>query len=505
MAEPGGFTFGGNTGLTYEALKHRRAIAAALAAKRMKLPTTVGEGMTYFGESLADAAGTLALNQKEQTYAAQQQALQRSLAEDPEALRLPGEGGPAISPGLAAAPAPAPAMVTSPASLETPNAGGGGGSYDNGETVFDTAGAPPTGQPLPPNPPVVSDIRPSPVAPGGAPAFPPVAPPSTPPALVDRVPIPPGSIGTAEPTPPVMPPMGPRERKAFSIMNSTDDPHTRSVAKAVMDQEAQRRLDAHAREVKRYDAQIQLHNAKQLQLQKAGIDQPETELKLREKERELHDKAEASALKNRLGGRDPEKFFTEMDKAKESNSQVANTLSQAALARSAINAGVITGFGANQRIDAQRLQAWALGNGMSGNLASNTEQMNAAIKSMLSVAIQNIQGGDSRVTDADIKVASGTVGADPTLQLETIKKLISNNERIAREKLNDYEDRRDYYLKGTRAERAYHIPVPPTADPRYVDALLKNKDNNADRAEFDRRFGAGAAALEIARAKRRER
>jgi len=199
------------------------------------------------------------------------------------------------------------------------------------------------------------------------------------------------------------------------------------------------------------------------------------------------------------------RFFTEMDKDKTAAANTANTLTQAALARSAINAGVITGFGANQRIDMQRLQAWGLNNGLSGNLASNTEQMNAAIKSMLNIAVQNIQGGDTRVTDADIKLASGTIGADPTLQLETIKKLIANNERIAREKLNDFEDRRDYYLKGTRAERAYHVPTHQTADPRYIDALVKNKDSSADRDEFDRRFGAGAAALELARAKRRER
>ena len=35
---PMSFIFGGNTGLTYEDLKKRRAIAAALAARQQRLP-----------------------------------------------------------------------------------------------------------------------------------------------------------------------------------------------------------------------------------------------------------------------------------------------------------------------------------------------------------------------------------------------------------------------------------------------------------------------------------
>ena len=48
------FIFGGNTGLTYEQLKRRRAVALALASQRRGFPKTVGEGMTYLGESIGD-------------------------------------------------------------------------------------------------------------------------------------------------------------------------------------------------------------------------------------------------------------------------------------------------------------------------------------------------------------------------------------------------------------------------------------------------------------------
>ena len=40
---------------TYEALQRRRAIAAALAAQKKGFPKTLGEGLTYLGESIGEA------------------------------------------------------------------------------------------------------------------------------------------------------------------------------------------------------------------------------------------------------------------------------------------------------------------------------------------------------------------------------------------------------------------------------------------------------------------
>ena len=60
------FIFGGNTGLTYEQLKRRRAVAAALAAQRRGFPKTVGEGLTYLGESIGDMIAERRLDAAEQ-------------------------------------------------------------------------------------------------------------------------------------------------------------------------------------------------------------------------------------------------------------------------------------------------------------------------------------------------------------------------------------------------------------------------------------------------------
>lgn len=66
------FIFGGNSGLTYEELVRRRAIAAALAGRNRAFPKTKGEGLTYLGDSFAEAMGELSLRMKEQQYKKEQ-------------------------------------------------------------------------------------------------------------------------------------------------------------------------------------------------------------------------------------------------------------------------------------------------------------------------------------------------------------------------------------------------------------------------------------------------
>src|SRR5258705_6712978 len=51
----GSFIFGGDTGLSYEDLQRRRAIATAVASRSRAYPKTLGEGLTYFGESMGSA------------------------------------------------------------------------------------------------------------------------------------------------------------------------------------------------------------------------------------------------------------------------------------------------------------------------------------------------------------------------------------------------------------------------------------------------------------------
>lgn len=218
----------------------------------------------------------------------------------------------------------------------------------------------------------------------------------------------------------------------------------------------------------------------------------------------IEDAREKSILQSRFGGRDPEKVFTQFDTDRESAQKANHALTQFAQARSLLDKGVITGTGQGWKVSAAKV-AGAFGIQSAADAVARTEEMQAAIKSTLSIAIENIQGAGGKVSDTDVRIAEGTIGADPQLQLQTIRNLVTRGEKAARGKLNNYEDQVDYAFGGTKAEPRYRVPTAPTAPEPHIRTLLEHRGDDGAKAEFDKRFGPGAADLEIARAKRRER
>jgi hypothetical protein len=301
--------FGGNSGIpSYEALKQRRAIALALAARRMKAPQTVGEGLTYFGESLNDALGTYLTGQAENAYTAEQRARAERQS------KMPLQEGAAVVPPPASTP---PVATAGP--VPANDVGGGGGSIpgDLGESL---AYGPNEGaQPAPPvqmaalntgatmsdalppgaermvaqdqpNPPIVtSDIQPAPVQ--MAQARPPAGPaaPNTP--TFGRPEQVPGAMKQEANPLPKYPAMGPNEKQYFFLKQATDDPNEKARLQETIDQFRAQRDKAHDANMKRWQEREQLNNSKALASQQEGFKGPESEARRLELEdtKRVHD------------------------------------------------------------------------------------------------------------------------------------------------------------------------------------------------------------------------
>jgi hypothetical protein len=94
---------------TYEELKRRRAIAAALAGQKRGFPKTLGEGLTYFGEALGEAGLEWRLRQEE---ARSQGYVRDQVGGAPPVVPPPQIGGSPPPPAAARPPAaPAPARL----------------------------------------------------------------------------------------------------------------------------------------------------------------------------------------------------------------------------------------------------------------------------------------------------------------------------------------------------------------------------------------------------------
>jgi hypothetical protein len=198
--------------------------------------------------------------------------------------------------------------------------------------------------------------------------------------------------------------------------------------------------------------------------------------------------------------------FSELKKGAEKD---AYALQQLRIAQEALNNGIVSGIGGEFRVNLERAKA-LFGNKSAAELAARSEQYLTAVKSTVGNQLQNIQPGDPRVTNADLNMASGMIGADLKLQKETQQKLLRVQLEDVHKRINQYEGLKDHYLGGSKAERMFDVqfdPIDKNADvmDKWVKPLLEHKADRAVRAEFDARFGPGSADLEIARADRASR
>ena len=97
--------------MSLEEIKRRRAIGAAIASRARPFPKTIGEGMTYFGEALAEARAERQLIEAEKAH--------RTRDEAGATPFLPGAAPAAASPLVAAPPVtePPPVAAAPPAAV----------------------------------------------------------------------------------------------------------------------------------------------------------------------------------------------------------------------------------------------------------------------------------------------------------------------------------------------------------------------------------------------------
>jgi hypothetical protein len=263
-----------------------------------------------------------------------------------------------------------------------------------------------------------------------------------------------------------------------------------------------------ARLLEEYKNKYQLYGQDLLKWQDAQRLLPKTQAETAQEQSKASVMADQAVISSRHGGMPAEKVFADLAERQKQAKSAADTLKQAKIARQAIDAGIFSGPLANLQLDKARLEAWMLKNKNAGDLASNSEMYRTAVNSMLGQAIKNFQPGGGPVTEGDIRIAQGQVGSTPELMEQTKRKILNNFISQLHGDLAGYEDRVGRSLGGLKAEPHFEVDRPPLHnDPeiekQYVDRLIKNKDNLAVRNKFDELFGEGAAALEIARARRR--
>jgi hypothetical protein len=260
--------------------------------------------------------------------------------------------------------------------------------------------------------------------------------------------------------------------------------------------------------LKEYESTLAGHNAAKRAWEEAQRNMGKSQAETVEAQAKALTAQDAQEITRRTG-LPADAAITKFDNLKKGAEKDAYALQQLRIAKEAINNGIVSGLGGEFRVNLERAKAF-FGDKSAAELAARSEQYLTAVRSTVGNQLQNIQPGDPRVTNADINLASGMIGADLKLQRATQMKLINTQLEDVHKRVNQYEDLKDHYLGGSKLEKMYDVQFDPIhPNPKvmsaYTDALVKNANDPAVIREFNQKFGPGAAEVEIGRARRAER
>jgi hypothetical protein len=368
-------------------------------------------------------------------------------------------------------------------------------------------------------PPVASDAPKAIIPGGGFPTTMPSPIPSAPPdarSAIRGIPDEYVPKDRPQPEPPSKPTMGPVEQQMNrQYMNRDIDPRIKAAAQQQIDAERAQLNSIYENKLKNYEIQRDEWKKEQEQNRDYRMKLPyqraqtEGQYATTDKTKAEIGGAQAKSDVEQMNagfykrtGQEREPFLKSFGAEKEQITKVSGLLRNAGIADDALRSGkVASGWGAPAQLVAAQIGA-ALGSNDAKQIAYETEKHMNATKSMLSYGTMLVNGKDPRITEGDVKQAEGITGT-PEQQLESKKRIIAAIREDLHGKVSNYEDMRDYYLKGDPQHRMFEVPMPKTAPDAVTEVLIKHQNDPRAIEIYDSKYGPGAADLEIRRARRK--
>ena len=276
------------------------------------------------------------------------------------------------------------------------------------------------------------------------------------------------------PPPPEQTPMTQREMEIRRAIGATTDPTLRG------------RLEPFA---ERMEAERKFKDAQNMKLWEKDVAAYEkrTDPTNQAQLRKLQDE---EALRKQYGNLPQAEVVKRIAESKDTADKSITAFNAIRTARSALDAGAITGFGANQRLDWAKLNQ-LMGLEDKGNVIANTEvfrsSMAPAVASMLKATV-----GTTQISNTDRDFAEKAAGGQITLDASSIKRLLDVSHRLSLETMGKHQTTMDAIYRDNPQAQAL-FGVDPPAPQHHVERLIQNKDNPEYIKDFDAKYYRGAA------------
>lgn len=168
---------------------------------------------------------------------------------------------------------------------------------------------------------------------------------------------------------------------------------------------------------------------------------PKEQLDLAKGQAALAKAADEARISQQFGSLPPAQVFEEMNKSKDEALKARNSLIAANEARKAINAGAITGYGAESKLDLAKLIV-SLGGKDTGDRIKNTEVFRATIAPIIA-GMRAATTGSGNFSDADRNFLERAAGGQITLDGDSIRHIMDLVERGSRLTLDTHQTKMD--------------------------------------------------------------
>ena len=489
--------FSGNMSL--EEIKRRRAIASALASRARGFPKTIGEGLTYFGESIADAMQERRLTAAEKDY---NDRYNKAAGVPGAGDTLPVVPGPAAGvspevlppPAATAAVTPPPPAMARPSPLPPAPAGPMAGAVPSGDRADITRAlamrnpamaemiAQIGGQGVPPPGPMVTanaSLAPLPTSTAGAvPAGP--APDGTtiaeegnpatvtsaikpmqmaqvrPPAASVQPTATPG--GTLEP---VIPESLPRPAAPMRSERLTPNEAYRADVlrrfpgdpRAIQEFNLAKELGSKAREAEyerqkaEHDIQMRAYEARETARQNAITNRDENRQKLAKGAADLTAAQDAEQARI-YGGNLPAPVAKVLEESKEKAALSTGAIEAVNNARIAQQYAV-SGFGADSKLLYYRAKAQT-GDKEAQRIVQASETYKANLVPIMQQMLKSLAGKD--ISTKELDFIRSVSGADLSLDKESADRMLTIAEKVARQDVDSHRDTVETMIRGQREE-----------------------------------------------------
>jgi hypothetical protein len=254
-----------------------------------------------------------------------------------------------------------------------------------------------------------------------------------------------------------------------ALIAQPTNPYVKQAAELAIKEEEDKRTFAQAREVTRYNADVQRFEADRAAEQAwlAGKKKREQDLRLGESTIAQHNlaiqKAAEDAKVREQWGNLPTFVQKDLTEGRDIAKASVGSLEALRNARETLESGTVVGTAAQARLVYYKARALA-GDKDAERIVANTQSFQSSLGPAVMAAVKAY--GGPQISNADREYAAAMVGSDISLSESAIRRIIDIGERSAKAAISEHRERLDRDLKGNESlRRFFDVPDPKPALP----------------------------------------